>query len=190
MADFNVVEVDSDPFQRDRDKVVGVSFAKLGVAATTYYLGIDLSNTTDYKHTAGSGIRLVQVVSKGLKSNSGAKWSAQLAVVTRIDGTDADLAILAQASLSLQDTSMFGIAEQVVNLWPHYADLTVSAGEFTKATTNAVELNVAAINTGVNLEDVAGNNVPAAVGDVLIRANLLFGTGTLDFAFGLQYWVE
>ena len=179
-----------DDFIDDRDKMVGVSFAKLGGTATAYYMGIDLSNTTDFKHAAGTGIRLVQSIGKAFKTNAGAKWSVQLIVVTRIDGTDADLAILAQASLALRDTSKLSIDEQVVNLWPHVVDLTVTAGELSQNLTNAIELNVAAVNTGVLLEDAAGNTVAAAVGDLLIRVELVSGGGTLDFAYGLQYWVE
>ena len=177
-------------FIDDRDKIVGLSFAKLGGIGTAYYMGIDLSNTTDFKHSAGTGIRLVQSIGKAFKTNAGAKWSVQLIVVTRIDGTDADLAVLAQASLALRDTSKLSIDEQVVNLWPHVINLTVAAGELSQALTNAIELNVAAVNTGVLLEDAAGNTVAAAAGDMLIRVELVSGGGTLDFAYGLQYWVE
>jgi len=183
-------EVAVRPDGVDRDKIVGVSFFKEGVTATTYYLGIDLSNTTDFKHVAGDGIQLVQSIGKAFKSNAGAQWRVQLLIVTRIDGTDADFVVLPQASMALQDTSKLSIDEQIVNLWPNALDLTVDTGELTKNLTNAKELNVAAVNTGVNLEDAAGNSVPAAVGDMLFRVDLLSGGGTLDFAFGLQYWVE
>lgn len=177
-------------FQDDRDKIVGLSFYKEGVTATTYYMGIDLSNTTDFKHSAGTGIRLVTSIGKALKSNIGAQWAIQLMVILRIDGTDSDLAVLAQASLSLQDTSRLSILEQVVDLWPHVANLTVSGGAFTNLLTNLIETNVAAINTGVTVEDAAGNTPTPAVGDLLIRADLQSGSGTLDFAYGLHYWVE
>jgi len=183
-------EVAVRPDGVDRDKVVGVSFFKESVAATTYYMGIDLSNTTDFKHVAGGGIILVQSIGKAFKSNAGAVWRIQLLVVTRIDGTDADFIVLAQASMALQDTSKLAIDEQIVNLWPNVLDLTVAAGELAKNLTNAKFLNEAAVNTGVLLEDAAGNNVAAAVGDLLIRADLVSGGGTIDFAFGLQYWVE
>jgi hypothetical protein len=153
-------------------------------------MGIDLSNTTDYKHIAGDGIQLVQSIGKAFKTNAGSKWRVQLLVVARIDGTDADFVVLPQASMALQDTSKLSIDEQIVNLWPNVLDLTIATGDLTKNLTNAKELNIAAVNTGVNLEDAAGNSVPAAVGDLLFRVDLLSGSGTLDFAFGIQYWVE
>jgi hypothetical protein len=159
-------EVSVRPDGAARDKVVGVSFFKEAVAATTYYMGIDLSNTTDYKHIAGDGIQLVQSIGKAFKTNAGSKWRVQLLVVARIDGTDADLVVLPQASMALQDTSKLSIDEQIVNLWPNVLDLTIATGDLTKNLTNAKELNIAAVNTGVNL------------------------SGTLDFAFGIQYWVE
>lgn len=179
-----------DDFIDDRDKIVGLSFYKEGVAATTYYMGIDLSNTTDFKHAAGTGIRLVTSIGKAIKSNIGAKWAVQLLVVLRIDGTDSDLAVLAQASVSLQDTSALSRLEQVVDLWPHVANLSVSGGALTSILTNLIETGVTAINTGVTLEDAAGNTPTPAVGDLLIRADLISGSGTLDFAYGLHYWVE
>ena len=40
------------------------------------------------------------------------------------------------------------------------------------------------------VEDAAGNNVAPAVGDLLIRVLLDSGGGTVDFAYGLQYFVE
>jgi hypothetical protein len=180
-------------FTENSEKVVGVGFFKgdeNALTDTAYFMGIDLSNTTDFKHEPGNGIKLVQAIGKGFKSNAGAEWSVQLAIVLRIDGTDADLAIMAQASLTLRDTARLGIAEQIVNFWPHILDLTVTSNELSKNLTNTIETNVTAINTGVTLEDAAGNNVAPAVGDLLIRAQKIGGTGTLEFAFGLQYYVE
>jgi hypothetical protein len=180
-------------FTENSEKIVGVSFTKANaeaVSSTTYYMGIDLSNTTDFKHNPGNGIKLVQVISKGFKSSASAEWSAQLLVVIRIDGTDSDLAVLAQTSLTLRDTGRLGIAEQIVNLWPNPVDLTVSGGELIRNLTNAIDFNETAINTGVTLEDAAGNSVVPAVGDVLIRAHKISGTGDLEFAFGIQYYVE
>ena len=180
----------TSPFTEDRDKLVGVSFAKLLVATTTYYMGIDLSNTTDYHHAAGAGIFLSRSIAKALTTHAGPRWRVQRIVVLRIDGTDADLAILPQASVNLGDTSQLSVPEQVVDLWPALANLTVSGGAFTRFLTNAIELNVAAVNTGITFEDAAGNTPTPAVGDLLIRAELISGGGTLDFAFGLEYFVE
>jgi hypothetical protein len=182
-----------DDFIDDRSKVVGVSFGKFGpaaISATTFYMGIDVSNTTDYRHTAGTKIVVVQTVGKAQKSNAGAKWALRLAVVIRIDGTDADLSIMPASSVSLQDTSKLSTDEQINNFWPHVPSLGVTAGELTKVASNTIEYNVAAVNTATLLEDVAGNTVVPAVGDLLIGAELIAGAGTFEFAYGIQYWVE
>jgi len=188
---FVITEVDSDPESRLVGKAVGVGFFKLAVAATTYYMGIDLSNTTDFPHTAGAGIFLMRSIGRSLKTTAGAKWSVQLLVVLRVDGTDSDLAILAQASMTLRDPSTLSIPEQVVDLWPAPSDLTVVTNDLPKFLTNQKELGVTALNTSTDLEDAAGNTtVHPAVGDLLIRVELISGGGTLDFAYGLQYYVE
>ena len=67
-------------------------------------------------------------------------------------------------------------------------DLTVVAGAMVNTLSNHIE-TVTAVNTGVTLEDAAGNNVAPAVGDFVIRAELISGGGTVDFAVGAQYYV-
>jgi hypothetical protein len=178
----------SNTFTEDAAKLVGVNFGQTGVTATTYYVFIDL-NGASYKHSAGTKVIAAGAGGKAVKSNSGAKWSVSLMVVLRIDGTDADLGVLPIASVSLLDTSLFYGSSQVV-LFPAVTDLEVSAGDFTKITDGMTESNVAAVNTGVTFKDVLGNDVTPAVGDVLLRATLVSGGGTLDFVYGMDYWVE
>ena len=191
MADFNLVEVDADPFTIDRDKVVAVSYVKLGVTATTHYLLIDLSNTTDYPHANGTGgIFVAGSNSKGFKSAAGSKWAAEIFVVIRIDGTDADLVAIPGISFALRDPSQLSIPEQVIQFFPTMLDLTVTAGELVNVLSNFILTNVVEVNTGTLLEDAAGNNVAPAVGDVIIKAELISGGGTLDFSMGMQYFVE
>lgn len=180
-------------FEEDREKVVAVAFGKEGAeapTATAYYMGVDVSNTSDFPHAAGSGIKLVHSIGRAVKSNAGSSWSIQVMVVLRIDETDSDLAVIGAVSMSLRDTSKLSIDGQSVNLWPHFADLTVSGNELTNIATNLVVLNVPAVNTSVLLEDAVGNTVAAAEGDLLIRVLLLSGGGNLEFAYAIQYFVE
>jgi len=177
----------SDPFSRDRDKLVSVNFGQ-SVTATTYYAFIDLDGP-GYKHTSGTKVIVGAAGGRAIKSNSGAKWQVTLMVVLRIDGTDADLGILPLASVSLLDTSKFSGDSQVV-LFPAVQDFSVSSGEFEKVTDGSQELNVTAVNTGTTVQDVLGNSVTPAVGDVLLRATKISGGGTLGFTYSMQYWVE
>jgi hypothetical protein len=172
----------------DRQKLVAVNFGKSGLTATTYYVFIDLDGS-GYKHNTGTKIIVSGVGGRGLKSNSGAEWQVNLMVVLRIDGTDADLGILPIASVSLLDTSQFSGGSQII-LFPAVQDLGVSGGSFTKITDGLQELNVTAVNTGTTFKDVLGNDVTPAVGDLLLRVTLISGGGTLDFVYGMDYWVE
>jgi hypothetical protein len=179
-------------FIDDRDKVVAVSYVKLGIAATSYYMLIDLSNSSgDYPHanTTG-GVFVAGSNSKGVKGNSGAKWAVEVFVITRIDGTDADLVGIPSISFSLRDASVLSLPEQVIHFFPTMLDLTVSAGALVNTLSNFTLTNVAAINTGITLEDAGGNSIAPAVGDVIIVAELISGGGVLDFSMGMQYFVE
>lgn len=180
-----------DAFIDDRDKVVGVSYVKFAVAATTHFLLIDMSNTTTYPHANGTGgVFVAGANSKGVKSNSGASWAVSIFVIVRIDGTDADLVAIPGISFSLRDVSSLSVPEQILRFFPTMLDLTVAAGALVNVLSNFILLNQAAINTGITLEDAAGNPVAPAVGDVIIKADLVSGGGTLDFSVGLQYFVE
>jgi len=178
-----------DEFTDDRDKVVGVNFAKTLVAATTYYEFIDLDGSS-YKHnTSGTDIVIASSGGWAAKTNSGSKWKVQLMIVLAIDGTSSDLGILPLFSIDLGNTSQFS-DKQFQNLFPSVLNLAVSSGDFTHIADGYKETGVTAVNTGITLDDVFGSSVTPAVGDLLLRVELISGVGTLDFAYGLQYWVE
>lgn len=176
-------------FIDDRDKIVGVNFAKTLVAATTYYEFVDLDGS-NYKHnTSGTALLVASSGGWAAKTNSGSKWNVQLAVILAIDGTSADLGVLPLFSISLGNTSQFS-DKQFQNLFPGVVNLAVSSGDFTYIADGYKETGVTAINTGITLSDVFGSSVTPAVGDLLLRVELVSGVGTLDFAYGLQYWAE
>jgi len=175
-------------FADDRDKIVGATFQKDGITATTYYDFIDI-NGSSYKHGSGTAVYMSRIVGQALKSNSGAKWVIQLMVVLRIDGTDSDLGLLSEGLITLKDTSTFR-GEIEMSTFPVFLDLSTSGGDFTSIADGSKETGVTAINTGVTIDDIFGSSVTPAVGDVLLRVTLLSGGGTLDFAYSTQYFVE
>jgi len=189
MSDFIIAEVDSDPFSRDRDKLVVANYAKEAIAVTTYYMLVDLSSAAYPHDETGARIILAGAASQGFKSNVGAKWAVQMGVIMTIDGTEAKIGWLPIASLTLRDTSQFS-GGQHLPLFPDYVDLAQTAGVYDKVASNLYESNVTAVNTGITLEDAFGNNVAPAVGDIVLRAELISGGGTLDFKFAVQYWAE
>jgi hypothetical protein len=185
---FRIVEVDSDPHSRREVDIYSAGFAEEGVTATTYYMLVDLDGS-NYPHTAGSKVSVVSVFGRAFKSSAGARWSVNAGVITRIDGTDADLKLFAAGSMFLRDTStLTADAKATVLDFPFSAE--ISGGDLARGVSNFDVLNVAAINTGGTLEDPNGDTPTPAVGDLIIRANLVSGAGTLDFALSVQYFVE
>ena len=181
-------EIDSR-LLRERDKLVTANYAKEAVVATTYYILVDLDGVPYPHDETGARLIMAGAASQGFKSNVGAKWAVQIGVIMTIDGTDAKIAWLPIASLTLRDTSRFS-GGQHLPLFPDYVDLAQAAGVFTKIASNLYESGVTAVNTGITLEDALGNSVTPAVGDMLLRAELISGSGSLDFKFAVQYWAE
>ena len=173
------------------DSLVHAAYAKLGITgALNYFLFIDVDSAT-YVHTPGTAVRVSHATSKGVKSSSGARWSVQLAVILTIDGVSALIGILPGMSLSLRDSSSLSTPEQVIDLFPNLADLTVVSGDLTKFVLNPDLKKVEPlINTTITLEDARGAAVVPGVGDLIIRVEQISGAGSLDFAYGMQYLVE
>lgn len=181
-------KVVNDPFSTDRDKLVAVNFGKTGISTSNNYVFINLEGV-GYKHDFGTKAIVSAISANARKSNVGAKWEIQLAVVLRIDGTDADLGILPFGAIQLKDTNTFN---QFIssNYFPNVINLEVSGGDFVYITNGFRENNVSGINTATTIKDVLDNDVIPAVGDVLIRITEVVTGGTLDFAYSMQYWVE
>lgn len=190
-ANTEALHVDSidSRLLRERDQIVLANFAKEGVSATTYYVLVDLDGVPYAHDEAGTRLVMAGAAAQGFKSNIGAKWAVQIGIVMTIDGTDAKVGWLPIASLSLRDTSQFS-GGQHLPLFPDYVDLSQTGGVFDKIASNLYESGITAVNTGVTLEDALGNSVTPAVGDMIMRAELVLGAGTLDFKYAVQYWAE
>jgi hypothetical protein len=180
--------VDSDPHSRREVDIYSATFQKVGVAADTFFMLVDL-NGASYPHTAGSKASIVSVFGRAFKSSAGAKWAVNAGVITRIDGTDADITFFPAASMFLRDTASL-TAEAKATILDFPVSTEISGGDLARGVSNFHENPVAAVNTGVTLEDPNGDNPTPAVGDIVIRAELISGAGTLDFALGVQYFVE
>jgi hypothetical protein len=188
MSVYKVVEVDSDPHSRREVDVYSAAFAKEAVAATTFFMLVDLDGA-GYPHAPGTKVSIVGAFGRAFKTNAGARWAVDVGVVTRIDATDADITYFAGASMFLRDTSQLSVEAQAVILdFPISAE--VATGELARGISNFNENPEAGLNTGAGIEDPKGATPTAAVGDVVIRARLISGGGTLDFISSLQYFVE
>ncbi len=183
---FPPIEVNNDPFSRDRDLLVAANYAKEGVTATTYYMLIDLSSAAYPHDNTGTRLVLAGAAVAALKSQSSARWAVQLGVVLEIDAVDSKIGWLPVVSAFLRDTSKFEV-DRIVSLFPNLLDLAQSTGAYAKIATSLAESGIAQVNTGIVLEDALGGSVAPALGDLVLRAEKIDGAGTLGFSVGVQY---
>ncbi len=181
----------ANPFTIDREKLIIAEIVQENLVATEYFMFIDLDNGGGaYKHTAGPAAFLVGAAATAFKTKNNDSWEIEIGTILDINGTDATIGFLSLATLSVRSTSTFEDTGGGGTLFPVIIDTTVSGGDFTKIATSNKE-TVTDINTGVTIEDVGGNLVTPAIGDIIVRANLLSGgTGELFFNFSLIYFVE
>jgi hypothetical protein len=178
--------VDSDP--KSRRDVFVAAFAKEGVAATTFFMLVDLDGAGYPHDLAATKLSITTALGAAFKENAGSKWAVDVGVVTRIDGTDADITYFAGASMFLRDTSTLSIQPTTLVMdYPVSAE--VSAGALANGVSN-FDQNPAPLTTASAIEDPTGATPNPAVGDIVIRARLISGGGTLDFISSIQYFVE
>lgn len=178
-----------DEISSDRDGLVGVQFGKAGITATSWFLLVDVSSA-GYKHVSGTKVKISAASGLALKTSSSGKWDVQLGVVTAIDGSQATIVFLASGTIYLRDTFKFISTLDRVSFFPLLPSLEVlGAGDLAGLATNLVAVTTD-INTGTALErPISGTAVPS-IGDVVLRSELLAGSGSLDFVYSLSYRVE
>lgn len=178
-----------DDTEDDRQKVVHVDFRKEGIAASTYFLLIDLDGAS-YKHDlARAFLKVGSIVSQATKDKSGAKWRTRVGLILRIDGTDADIGWVSVGLLDLRDSSRFTQDKSETGIFPLLLDLQHAAGAYDKIA-SAPETGIAAVNTGVTLEDAFGANVTPAVGDLVLYVEQISGTGVCEANYNVGYFAE
>jgi hypothetical protein len=100
-------------------------------------------------------------------------------VITRVDETDADVAIIAASSFVENDTpSIF----QVFNFAPSQLKCSVESGSLTRIKTAETATGVTAINTSGGDLNFDGETFTPAVGDLVAR---MITTANGDLAFGV-----
>ena len=188
---YVVADVQSNPASLISEKAKNSAMARLAISATEYYLLVDVDGVAPWPHTAGTKIRIIQVAGGALKTAASEKWALQVGIVLRIDGTDADIHFMAGASISLKNTSKFDGASSVISIYPDFIPLEVVGGALKDfaAAAPLVETGVP-LTTATLIADAIGTTTVPAVGDLVLRANLLAGSGALDWAYSVRYWVE
>lgn len=135
-------------------------------ATTNYYGAIDLSDTVNWPHDSTGRID-ISYLSLLVDKAGNARGSVALGVITRIDGTSADIAYVAAASFLQNDTPSI---ETIANFSPSQLKCGVVGGQLNKVKTNTVSLGVTEVNTGTPLAfGPSGPTFTPAVGDLVLR---------------------
>jgi hypothetical protein len=189
MADFNLVEVDSDPISRLAPELVIASYHAAALSGTTHILFIDLDDGGGhYRHAGSSSIKIVQIAGSIVKSTIGAQWRAIVGIVVAIDATDATMHWLDAATLFALDTST--VEQHKATVLPAALDLEVSGGALTKFAGGFIETGVTAVNTTGTLNNVVGVAKTPAAGDMVLRVTQDSGGGTAEAAYSARYMVD
>ena len=169
------------PFARsDRDDPVGVAIGVAGITSTEWRCYVDLDNRTDWPH---ADIGYIQIHSANFfyDKSSNCRGAIRLGVITRVDGTNADVAVVLGTSFDNSDLTKDNRDRELNSP----IKLKQSGGELTKYFTSSKLTNVAVINTGTPLDSgKAGVTVTPAVGDVVVQFEVTAGTLSSGFVSG------
>lgn len=164
--------------QRDEPKFI--AYSGTSISTTTYAMIVDLSDVSAFPHNDTGRIDLYSTFILVDKASNTA-GSVRLGVITRIDGTDADVSLVQGVSFS--NTSERSISRD--RIFTHPLRLGQSGGELTSVLTGFKLENIAAINTGTTLSSPAGTRTPA-LGDVVIQFSHTSG-GAYNASVSMQY---
>jgi len=149
----------------ERERNVRVSLSGTNNSAGTFYYGfIDLSDTVNWPHDTVGRLDF-SYVSLLIDKASSARGTVSLGIITRIDGTNADISYIATSSFLQNDT---GSVEIIANFSPSQLKCEVVAGKLSKVKTSNVETNVAAVHLGQPLSFGSSSFTPQ-LGDAVVR---------------------
>lgn len=167
------------------------------VSASTGYVLVDLSDTTNFPHGRTSGLRLLGVFLTTEKAGDGA-FDIWLGVVTENDATDGSVAWVRCYHLEAVDnptdsTDRRAFVEDFTlgGANPDGINLLVSSGATPHLVSNQSQANNAGWQNDVGLASPVGaaggaTGKPAA-GDLVVWVEEVSGTGTLDFCLTALY---
>ena len=164
----------------NRDTPRFVAYSGADIAANTYAILVDLSDKATFPHRDTGSIDLYSSF-LFVDKPSNTVGAVQLGVITRIDGTSADISYI-------QGVSFSGTSERQINrdrILTHPIRLGQSGGQLTQVATLFRATNVAAVNTATPLPTPLGTTTPA-VGDLIILFAFTAG-GAYTAAVSAQY---
>lgn len=166
-------------------------YADASITASTYYIVVDMSDTTNFPHSDTGAWKLHDINGEVcvLDSNT-TEWNIRLGIVTRVDATNGDVwwfhGIRVDASAPCDPA---GASKK-----PLFPEDRYLSGELDGATPKyfggtSKSINSTNWQSDVNLTTFMGQSQPPAVGDLVVEAIEVDGTpeGTLDFRIGIAY---
>lgn len=146
------------------------------VTTKTYYELIQASNaSTDFKHTAGTKIKLHKLIASMFKSKMSDEWDVEVGTVLATTGTNVTIGWLQTGTMRIRDTGS-GSTQQQSNLdfESDLLDLTTSAGDYTKIGCGSKQTTTDLTNAST-IADFAGTLVTPVAGDLIMRVSPVGG---------------
>ncbi len=160
----------------------------IGAAGTTWEGLIDVSDTDFWPHDLSAGVVIVSDISFQADKLSATKGSVAVGVITRVDGTDADIEIIDQLCFINSGSTFSGLKSAYT---PTKLKCDPLGGTLQSVLTNSRVSAVTAINTaGGDLNFGGLKAFVPAVGDVVIRIVVSGGAPNLQYNCSVSYRVE
>lgn len=170
-----------EPGTQGEGNFVAYRIQDVDAVGTTFFMAVDLSDTTNYPHTVGTGTHIDWLATYlQLDKNNQGAGTARVGVITRIDGTNADVSFFAGTSFT--NGSGTGGTSIRDRAYPQPLSTRVESG----STPNIVNggATFAGLNTGATVPSQFGNVTPAVGDIVMVMENT---NGAFDFVFSGFY---
>ena len=137
-----------------------------GVAATSWAVLVDLSDSTNYPHEAGSSLN-ISLIDMEVDRATNSVGQMDLGIVTRVDGTNGDVTLINSVEFTAGDEAYI---THSTNFSPSVVRCAVVAGATPYIAYNTKVLNNTGIQSDVALASFQGaGTVTPAVGDLVVR---------------------
>ena len=164
----------------EKERNLSIHYQNSAIAATEYSVLVDLSDTSGFPHDSTGRIDFSFLKVDIEKSAANVIGEVEIGLITRIDGTDADIDYLYGFQFLKGSET---ILSEIINYAP--SQLKFAAGRYI---TNVTETNVAAVNTGASLDSPNGSISPG-LGDIIIKQAYTSG-GNYDLDIEIMYHSE
>ena len=171
--------------ERERNVYAVVHDDAIGTGNTDWVL-VDRDDTTNFPHDDTSRIDISAINIHIAQGSGNPDGEVLIGVITRIDGTDADITWGFAVDFNLPSNTD---ARENFNFAPSQLKFEVIGGNTTRIISNYSSLAESSINTGVSMDSPRGTaTVTPGVGDIILRvAN---NAGTMRMFTGVMYHGE